>query len=201
VRPASPCAWYLRGMSLEAIESGEIVRRISARDSLSREAEAELCRRFAERARFYGLRHLRDEDRAHDLAQAVLVAVLEAARAGRIADHDKVERFVLGTCRNVALRMRENDDKQGVLSSDDAPLAEALAPAVDRVEIGALMRCLSAIDERARNVVLLSFHEGRDAAEIATILATTSGNVRVMRHRALAALRRCLDGRSEEARA
>jgi len=49
-------------------------------------------------------------------------------------------------------------------------------------------------------VVHLSFHEERSAEEIAQRLETTAGNVRVLRHRAVARLRRCLDGRVEESR-
>ena len=59
---------------------GELVRLIAAGAADAPAAEAELCRRFAPRIRLYGLRHLRDEDRARDLVQAVLLAVLQAAR-------------------------------------------------------------------------------------------------------------------------
>ena len=102
----------------------ELVRAIAARADDAPAAEAELCRRFAPRIRLYGLRHLRDEDRAADLVQAVLLAVLQAARAGRIADPDRVDRFMLGTSRNVALRMRETDGR----SAGDAALAAIAAP-------------------------------------------------------------------------
>jgi RNA polymerase sigma-70 factor, ECF subfamily len=86
---------------VESALDGELVRCIALRER-AHEAEAELCRRFAPRVRLYGLRHLRTEDRAADLVQSVLLAVLEAARAGRIAEPEHVGRFVLGTCRNVA---------------------------------------------------------------------------------------------------
>ncbi len=55
---------------------GELVRAIAAWSEHARAAEAELCRRFAPRIRLYGLRHLRDQDRARDLVQAVLLAAL-----------------------------------------------------------------------------------------------------------------------------
>jgi RNA polymerase sigma-70 factor (ECF subfamily) len=155
----------------------------------ARGAEAALCRRFAPRIRLYGLRHLRDEDRARDLVQAVLLAVLEAARAGRVQDPRRFDRFVLGTCRNIAGRMR---DGEGRAEGGDA-LAEVAAPEVERVDLGALMRCLAQLDARARIVVGLSFREERSADEVAAQLGATAGNVRVIRHRAVLALRRCLD--------
>ena len=47
-----------------------------------RDAEAELCRRFAPRIRLYGLKHLRSEERAADLVQSVLLVVIEALASG-----------------------------------------------------------------------------------------------------------------------
>jgi RNA polymerase sigma-70 factor (ECF subfamily) len=155
-----------------------------------RGAEAELYRRFAPRARLYGLRHLRDAERARDLMQMVMLAVLVAARAGRVNDPARIDRFVLGTCRNVAGRMRQNEAR----SQDAAVLADFTSPDYEHVDLGSLIRCLGKLDERARLVVGLTFHEGQSADEVAASLGTTAGNVRVLRHRAVAALRRCLDG-------
>ena len=149
--------------------------------------------------RLYGLRHLRNEDRARDLVQAVLLAVIEAARAGRVEEKGKVDRFVLGTCRNVASRVRERDARAVGSDEGHAAIDAAIAHDPEHVDLTALMRCFGALEARARQVVLLSFHEEKEASQIATLLATTSGNVRVVRHRALAALRRCLEGAPGEA--
>jgi RNA polymerase sigma-70 factor (ECF subfamily) len=175
----------------------ELVRTIAAGADDAPAAEAELCRRFAPRVRLYGLRHLRDPDRAADLVQAVLLAVLQAARTGRIDDPERVDRFMLGTSRNVALRMRELDGR----TTSDTALAEIAAwdpaHAPERLDAAALVRCMAALDDRGRQVVMMSFNDERPTEEIATLLATTPGNVRVVRHRAIAALRRCLDAREE----
>jgi RNA polymerase sigma-70 factor (ECF subfamily) len=184
---------------IEGLADAELVRCIAQGDD-ARQAEAELCRRFAPRVRLYGLRHLRDPDRAFDLAQAVLLAVLEAARAGRIEQPEHVERFVLGTCRNAAQRMRQQNAKQA--PADAAELERrvgAFEPSFEHVDTGALLRCLRKLDARSRSVVLLSFQAERDTEEIAHVLKLSSGNVRVLRHRALADLRGCLDGRGGNA--
>jgi RNA polymerase sigma-70 factor (ECF subfamily) len=156
-------------------------------------AEGELCRRFAPRIRLYGLRHLRDEERARDLVQAVLLAVLVAARAGRIEDAERIDRFVLGTCRNTSLRMREVDARAALVSDEELDVASFLAD-TEFIETGALVRCLAALDARARMILMGSFFEERSADQIAAALEMTAGNVRVVRHRAIAALRRCIDG-------
>jgi RNA polymerase sigma-70 factor (ECF subfamily) len=158
-------------------------------------AEAELCRVFAPRVRLYGLRHLRDEDRTRDLVQAVLLAVLEAARAGRIEEPDKLDRFVLATSRHLALRARAAERR----SAGDEPLAALAVPEVEAVSLRALGQCYAVLDDRARAVVALTFQEDRSAEDIAARLSTTAGNVRVLRHRAVAALRRCLDEKGARA--
>jgi RNA polymerase sigma-70 factor (ECF subfamily) len=169
----------------------ELVRAIAARATDARAAEAELCRRFAPRIRLYGLRHLRDEERARDLVQAVLLAVLLAARAGRIADPERVDRFMLGTSRNVAQRMRDGERlNAGEEALADLPAADEQ---LERVDLAALIRCVARLDERSRQVVMLSFNEERASDEIARRLAISPANVRVVRHRAITALRRCLE--------
>ena len=190
----------MTALGMEAISDAEIVRTIatfsgadSPRAEESKKAEAELCRRFAPRIRLYGLRHLRDEERARDLVQAVLLAVLVAARAGRIEDAERIDRFVLGTCRNASLRMREVAARAILVADEELDVAPFLQE-TEFIETGALVRCVAALDLRARMVVTMSFLEQRSAEETAKVLETTAGNVRVLRHRAIAALRRCLDG-------
>lgn len=176
----------------DAAENTELLRRIASRAHDARDAEATLCRRFVPRAQSYGRKHLRDEERARDLAQAVMLAVLEAARANRIEDPARVDRFVLGTCRNVAHRMRDVDAR--AQPTDHAELdVMSFVPAMESMDVGALTRCLAELDGRARTVVYLSFTEEKAPDEIASALETTAGNVRVLRHRAVAQLRRCMD--------
>jgi RNA polymerase sigma-70 factor (ECF subfamily) len=170
----------------------ELVRRIVAGGAGGREAEAELCRRFAPRIRLYGLRHLRDEERAADLVQTVLIATIEAVRANRVAEPEHLDRFVLGTCRNTTLRVRETDARSVVREPSELDLG-AVEPNVGAVDLGALMRCITELEARARAVIALTFQEDYSGDEIAAALGTTSANVRVLRHRAVAHLRTCLE--------
>ena len=178
---------------IESVADEELMLRIAQGNGA---AEAELCRRFAPRVRLYGLRHLRSEDRAADLVQGVLLAVLEAARAGRIEQSLHVERFVLGTCRNIAQRVREREARNVPVTAAEIELsAGALEPNFERVDVPALLGCLDQLDHRARSVVLMSFQFENTTDEIAVLLETSVGNVRVLRHRALADLRGCLDAK------
>jgi len=181
----------------------QLIRTIAAAGRDARLAEAELCRRFAPRIYLYGRRHLRDEERARDLVQAVLLAVLQAARAGRVAEPEHADRFVLGTCRHLASRVRSTAARDVPVDPGLLETVESSAPWTTwneaRADAGALVRCLAALDERSRQVVMLSFQDECPADEIASRLAMTAGHVRVSRHRAVAALRRCLESRAATA--
>ena len=176
----------------DQLPDDELVRRIEG--GRDRRAEAALCRRFAARIRLYGLRHLRDEDRAGDLVQTVLMGVIEACRAGRVQQADKVDRFILGTCRNAAARMREVEGRVQLTGGDElAEMVLAEGGEVEVIDKRTLVRCLAGLDARAARILALCFQEERSADEIAALLAMEPGNVRVVRHRALASLRRCFD--------
>jgi len=184
--------------SLDAASDAELVRRGAGAGEDGRIVEAELCRRFAPRVRLYGLRHLRDEDRARDLVQAVLLALVEAVRAARIAEPEHVDRFVLGTCRNVVARIRDGDARAILRDPAEMEIPGA-TPTFDRLDAAALYRCMMKLDLRSRVVVQMCFHDDASADEIGAQLGTTAGNVRVLRHRAIAQLRRCLDRIEEDA--
>jgi RNA polymerase sigma-70 factor (ECF subfamily) len=172
----------------------ELVRRAGAQASGggARDAEKELCRRFAPRARLYGLRHLRDGEKARDLVQTVLVALIEAVRGRRVEEPEHVDRFVLGACRNVVARMRDGEARAIAVDPGELDVAGGMPP-LERLDVEALFRCLRRLDERSRAVVQMCFHDEKSADEIGSVLGTTAGNVRVLRHRALAQLRSCLD--------
>jgi len=190
-------AWYRPRPMAE--DDAALVRHIASSGVIARDAEVDLCRRYGPRALLYGLRHLRDADQARELAQSVLLALLLAVRQGRVMEPEHLDRFMLGTCRNVASRMRENAIRTQSTDLDALDLPVEI-PEPETLDLRALTRCLGGLDPRARVVVHLSFHEERSAEEIAQRLETTAGNVRVLRHRAVARLRRCLDGRVEESR-
>ena len=68
-----------------------------------RAAEAELCRRMLPRIRAWGMKHTRDEAAANDVAQHAMVSVLEALRAARVVEIDRLGAFVIGTCKNTLM--------------------------------------------------------------------------------------------------
>jgi RNA polymerase sigma-70 factor (ECF subfamily) len=176
-----------------ALSDADVVRRIGAgRDP---EAEAELFRRMAPRVRLYGLRHLRDSYAADDLTQQVLVTTLEALRAGRLREPDRLASFVLGTCRMTVLDLRRGTHRRERLLevfAMDAVLASP--PAMPDLDRDRLTRCMNALKERERTVVVMTFYDERTGADVAALLGVSEANVRVIRHRAMRNLRACMDG-------
>ena len=157
--------------------------------------ERALCERYGVRIRAYGLRHLRDTVAADDLVQQVLLSVLQALREGRVEERDRLDAYVLGTCRNVVMDMRRGVARQRrVAERAAAGLPDGYEPqhlAVDRMR---LEQCLRELEARDRAVVLATFLEDRDADEIGNAMQLSTGNVRVIRHRALAKLQACVGG-------
>jgi RNA polymerase sigma-70 factor (ECF subfamily) len=176
-------------MDLE-LDDAELVRQIGARHD--REAEAELFRRMAPRVRLYGLRHLRDRHAADDLTQQVLVATLEALRANRLREPEKLASFVLGTCRMMVMDLRRGTRRRERLletfAADLMPV-QASGPHLDHER---LTRCVQNLKERERAVVVMTFYDERAGADVASFLGVSEANVRVIRHRAIHQLRSCM---------
>jgi len=188
-----------RSSLLVELDDGALARRIAetgaAPDSA---AEAELYRRLAPRVRLYGLRHLRDLQAAADLVQQVLLMTLERLRAGKVRDPESIASFVLGSCRMTVLEMRRGTRRREALLETWSDAAEPCeAPEQEALDPHRLAGCLEALSERERSVVVLTFFADRQADEVASELAISGGNVRVIRHRALGRLRKCMGGGEE----
>jgi RNA polymerase sigma-70 factor, ECF subfamily len=157
--------------------------------------ELELCRTYAGRIRGYGMRHLRDPVAAEDLVQYVLMTVLQAVRAGKIEQPDRLGAYVLGTCRYAVRDMQRGEARQRKVAAQNAAvLPDGYEPSWPRVERTRLEMCLMKLDVRDRAIVIATFAYDRDADEIGRAFELSPGNVRVIRHRALAKLQVCIGG-------
>lgn len=177
-------------MDAVGLTDAELVARIVDGEH---EAEAEMCRRMAPRIRLYGLRHLRSPSAADDLVQHVLLKALEALRAARLQDPEKLAPFILGTCRMTVLDLRRTTHRQAALLSmfgGDLTPSPSPSPALDEAQ---LTRCVQALRERERSVIVMAFYDEHTARQSATFLGTSEANVRVIRHRALKQLRACME--------
>lgn len=171
------------------LSDADLAPRIAAGD---REAEAEMCRRMGPRIRLYGLRHLRSPSAADDLVQQVLMKILEALRAARLREPDKLAQFVLGTCRMTVLDLRRSSYRQEELLATFGGDLVPDPPPMPRLDDRHLARCVQALKERERSVVVMTFYDEQTAAETARFLGISEANIRVIRHRAIQQLRACM---------
>lgn len=181
------------GTRPSAASDGEIARAIASAAPGGAEAEeSELYRRFARRVQLYGMKHLRDHAAAEDLAQQVLLVTIERLRAGEVRNTDEIGSFILGTSRMLAGSIqRKRRRREGLAARFHA--AELYAePAEDVTALDAVERCLQALAERDRRVLMLTFYAERPSSDIAAELGVSGAAVRVARHRALERLRDCV---------
>lgn len=173
----------------------ELVRRIGS--GSDREAEDALFRRMAPRVRLYGLRHLRDGQAADDLTQHVLITTLQALRAGRLREPEKLASFMLGTCRMTVLAQRRGAQRrERLLEEFGAGLLRPFEPPTPSLDHEHLARCLQTLRERERTAIVMTFYDEQTGADVARVLAVSEANVRVIRHRAIGRLRDCLRRRA-----
>lgn len=172
---------------------GDLARAIaSALPGAAQAEESELYRRFVRRVRLYGLKHLRDEAAAEDLAQEVLLVTIERLRAGEVRNPEEIGSFVLGTSRMLAgSTARKTRRRETLTAQFHAPELYA-EPADAPGDIAVVERCLQVLAERDRRVLLLTFYAEKTSCEIAEALGVTGTVVRVARHRALGRLRDCV---------
>lgn len=169
----------------------ELVMRIAT--GSDRGAEEEFCRMMGPRIRRYGLRHLRDSHGADDLVQQVLITTLQTLRAGGLREPEKLASFVLGTSRMTVLDQRRGvRRRQQLLEQFGADMLSPAATAGPRLDHDKLAHCVQGLKERERAVIVMSFYDEQTAADVARFLSVSEANVRVIRHRAIHALRACM---------
>jgi RNA polymerase sigma factor (sigma-70 family) len=172
-----------------------LVARAGAGD---RDAEGALCRRFAAAVRLFARRRLRTPEAVEEFGQDVMLILIEALRAGTVAEPERLGGFVLGICRNLALdRVRQKERRQALWQQHGVTLEQLAAapPEHGGYEFIHLEDCLSQLPQRSRDVVKLAYVDACSADEIARRLRTTAVNARVLRHRTLHTLRDCMSKR------
>jgi RNA polymerase sigma-70 factor (ECF subfamily) len=181
----------------QSLDDAALARAIAAASPcVDLQAETELYRRLAPRVRLYGLRHLRNAAAADDLMQQVLLMTLERLRAGKLREPEKLASFVLGMCRMVVLELRRGTARRDGLLRRYGDTPEAIASSEPRdLDEAKLASCLEWLAERERSVLVMVFYADEPAEAVAREFGLSQGNVRVIRHRALAKLRECMGQR------
>lgn len=163
-----------------------------------RAAEAEVCARFAHAVRLFARRRLGARHAVEEFAQDVMLALIQALRAGGVADPPRLGGFVLGICRNLAKDRVRSSERREELWQRHGVTLESLAaapPESSSYELIHLEDCVSQLPKRSRDLLRLAYVDASSADDIAARLDTTAVNVRVLRHRTLQTLRDCMSKR------
>jgi RNA polymerase sigma-70 factor (ECF subfamily) len=175
------------------LDDGSLARRIiESGEASAEQEEAELCRRYLPRLRLYGLRHLRAEDRADDLAQDVLLIVLGKLRAGDVREPDRIGSFILGVARMRTKSSHRTGGRRAQLDESFDTLPSHSHELPDPIARDHIVRCLDTLNEQQKAVVILTYYGEQSTQSVASSLGLSANNVRVTRHRGIARLRDCL---------
>ena len=150
-----------------------------------------LFRRHATRVHAFLLRHTRDRARADDLLQATWLKVHRARETFRDG-----ERFT-SWLYTIANNARRDEGRQKARDQSDLTREGQLPEAPQKVEGDAadaeLVRlALAKIPEQYREVIILHRWHDLGFGEIASVLGTTEGAIKLRAHRGYLALREAL---------
>lgn len=163
--------------------------------------EADVAGRFRERLRLFAARRLGDAAAAEDVAQETLRRVVDALRAGRVANPAAFPAFVFGTARHICQQQHRSAGREGRALhrlQDDGNAHGPASPdpfaALVSEERGNRVRgALGGLGASDREILRMLYHEEAETADVASRLGLTPAAVRVRRHRALKRLGELLD--------
>jgi RNA polymerase sigma-70 factor (ECF subfamily) len=161
-----------------------------------------LVRRYMEKAFRIAFDFTRDTETAKDLSQDAFLRAYANIKQfdGRSSFYTWFYRIVVNLCLDYARRRRrvtwesldqmieESGEQRQFADSSFAPDQQAIAgEAKRRVD-----KTLEDMPKKQRTAFLLRNHQGLSIADVAKVMKTTEGTVRVYLHRAVAALRQSL---------
>ena len=151
----------------------------------NRQAENELAAQFHPRVMaFLGVRRL-DRHIAEELAQEILMAVVCAAREGRVREPANLASFVYGVARNLLndrLRRDAREKSDPLRPGDDFPAPD---PSPEDERVLAARREIDLLDPVDRKILLMTLVEGLKPGEIASAMRMSSDVVRQRKSRSL----------------
>lgn len=159
-------------------------------------ALGELYDRYAGRIYTYVYSHVGNEELAEDLTAEVFIKMLDAIKANKLWQLS-FSGWLYRIAHNAIVDYyRRNDPRRGlplderIVAASDDPVA-----LVDGIITNqAVSVALSRLTEEQKSVIELKFFEGFSNLEVASIMGKTEGAVKSLQFRALAAMRRILEG-------
>jgi RNA polymerase sigma-70 factor (ECF subfamily) len=130
-----------------------------------------------------------------DLVQDVLLAVIRAAREGRVRNAQAVVGYVRSIAHHKLMdrlraHVRRAEDETAAPEGDGAPLGRVQACAADQDVVAGVRRALERLPERKRRVVFAVYGEGKTYDQVAEETGIPLGSVKRYLREGMAILRR-----------
>ena len=171
----------------------ELLERAKQRDEA---ALGELYDRYAPRIYAYVYRRVGDAFLAEDLTGDVFVRVIQAIQAERFW-HTSFQAWLYRIAHNLVVDhfrkqspVAELELDEGLVAAEDDPVSAV----AERLSYGQVKAAISRLTPDQQQVLALRFGEGMKAREVAAVIGKSVGAVEALQHRALAALRRVIEG-------
>lgn len=188
------------------MEDEELVKRIEDEgENWDTEAVAQLYRKYYPKVRLFALKRLRHKECAEDICQETLFSVIRAIKQKRLERPEKLSSFIYSTCNNKIQKLFR--ERKVVRPVDETipdkgkdPLAKLLAQeAQEKLEKNKELveECIKELNQKRKNIIILTFYQKKSTAEIATELRISENNVRKRKHDALNQLRNCIERKKD----
>ncbi len=137
-----------------------------------------------------------DRDEAEDLSSMVFLKCWNYIYEGNLQEDKSLKALLYKIARNTIIDHYRQNKKHATISLDDVAPSISLTDNSEQIKETAstldfekiIAEKLPQLKEEYREVIILRFINELSISEIATVLGKTSGNVRVMIHRALESL-------------
>lgn len=130
-------------------------------------------------------------EEAQDLTSETFLRLWQYLQGGKPVKHLGALSYQIA--RNLTVDYyRARGDKASALAEaelHDIADSKGLAVLTSQLEVGAILKALKLLKDEYREVIILRYVDELSPSEIATVLGKSNGNVRVMIHRAVEALR------------
>lgn len=138
------------------------------------------------------------EAEAQDLTSTVFLKVWSVVQAGKLKAYSTLKSLLYTVARNTVIDYYRQNGQSGQVSLDDETISidvadrrpDALAMMEQDGDLRIIYQALAELKPEYREVIIMHFVNELSVAEIAQITGKRSGNIRVIIHRGLEALRK-----------
>ena len=179
--------------SSEILAEWETIRRAQALDEA---ALGELYTAYYPRIYNYAFLQLGDIQAAEDLASDVMLKMLESLHSYHFKGLPFAA-WVFRIARNRLIDLHRRRRRRGEIDLNEmyaSTLASPQSLAERAIERGQMQVALKHLTDEQRQVIVLKFIQGFDNRAVGRIMGRSEGAIKSLQHRALASLRRVLQG-------